>query len=224
SCAGGTLARERQGIGVLGGAPKLHIGPKGLGRHAGGMSSIGVVGGNNKAMGCTGIASPVGDLFAVGLVAHEMGHQFSANHSFNGTLGACGPPTPPAPNPRNATTSVEPGSGSSIMGFAGMCGADDLQASSDPYFVPRSFDEITNFVASAEANINDVQLAALTGFDGMDSFQVRYNGNDSVPIVRGQNFTAVGIQAAIQGIAGWPAIGVATITLVPDTSFQITLG
>jgi trimeric autotransporter adhesin len=224
SCAGGTLARERQVIGLLAGASNFDIGHMALGLPAGGMSSLGVVGGNNKAMGCTGIATPVGDLFAVGLVAHEMGHQFSANHSFNGTQGACGPPTPTAPNPRNATTSVEPGSGSSIMGFAGLCGADDLQAHSDPYWSPRSFDEITNFVASAEANINDVQLGVLTGFDGMDSFQIRYNGKDSAPIQRGRNFTAAGIQAAIQGIAGWPAFGTASITLVGDTSFQITLG
>jgi len=217
SCAGGTLGRVRQVIGLLAGASNFDVGHMALGLNAGGMSSLGVVGGNNKAMGCTGIETPVGDLFAVGLVAHELGHQFSANHSFNGTQGACGPV-------RNFATSVEPGSGSSIMGFAGMCAADDLQAHSDPYFSPRSFDEITNFVASAEANINDIQLAVLTGFDGMDSFQIRYKGSDSAPIVRGKNFTAAGIQAAIQGIAGWPAVGVASITLVPDTSFMITLG
>ena len=58
----------------------------------------------------------------------------------------------------------------------------------------------------------------------MDSFQIRYNGNDSALITRGRNFTAAGIQAAIQGIAGWPAFGTASITLVPDTSFQVTLG
>ena len=217
SCAGGTLTRVRQVIGLLAGASNFDIGHMALGRNAGGMSSIGVVGGNNKAMGCTGIATPVGDLFAVGLVAHEMGHQFSANHSYNGSLAACA-------TARNFATSVEPGSGSSIMGLAGMCAADDLQAHSDPYWSPRSFDEITNFVASAEANINDIQLGVLTGFDGMDSFQIRYNGNDSAVIMRGRNFTAAGIQAAIQGIAGWPAVGIASITLVPDTSFQITLG
>src|SRR6185369_999028 len=148
--------------------------------------------GNNKAQGCTGIENPVGDRFAVDMLAHEIGHQFSANHSFNGTLGACGSSS----TPRNVATSVEPGSGSSIMGLAGRCGADDLQAHSDPYFSPRSFDEITNFVASAEANINDVQLGVLTDFDGMDSFQIRYNGNDSAVITRGKNFTAAGIQAA----------------------------
>ena len=222
SCGGGTLTRVRQVIGLLVGASSFDIGHLALGLNAGASSSLGVVGGNNKAMGCTGIANPVGDRFAVDMVAHEMGHQFSANHSFNGTLGTCGAL-------RNFATSVEPGSGSSIMGLAGRCQvdelhSDDLQAHADPYWSPRSFDEITNFVASAEANINDVQLGVLTGFDGMDSFQIRYNGNDSALITRGRNFTAAGIQAAIQGIAGWPAFGIASIALVPDTSFQITLG
>ncbi len=201
SCAGGTLTRIRQVIGLLVGASKYDIGHMALGLNAGGMASLAVVGGNNKAMGCTGLANPVGDAFAVDYVAHEMGHQFSGNHTFDGTSGSC------MGTNRNTSTSVEPGSGSSIMGRAGMCQTDDLQAHSDPYWSPRSFDEITNFVAGAEANINDVQMAALTGFDGTDSFQLRFNGKDSVPIVRGKNFTAAGIQAAIQGIAGWPAFG-----------------
>ena len=218
SCAGGTLTRIRQVIGLLVGASKYDIGHMALGRNAGGMASLAVVGGNNKAMGCTGLANPVGDAFAVDYVAHEMGHQFSGNHTFDGTSGSC------MGTNRNTSTSVEPGSGSSIMGRAGMCQTDDLQAHSDPYWSPRSFDEITNFVAGAEANINDVQMAALTGFDGTDSFQLRFNGKDSVPIVRGKNFTAAGIQAAIQGIAGWPAFGTASVSVVPDTSFTITLG
>jgi hypothetical protein len=217
SCAS-ALSRIRQVIGLLVGASNYDIGHMALGLHAGGMASLAVVGGNNKAMGCTGLANPVGDSFAVDYVAHEMGHQFSGNHTFDGTSGSC------MGTNRNTSTSVEPGSGSSIMGRAGMCQTDDLQAHSDPYWSPRSFDEITNFVAGAEANINDVQMAALTGFDGTDSFQLRFNGKDSVPIVRGKNFTAAGIQAAIQGIAGWPAFGTASVSVVPDTSFTITLG
>ena len=218
SCAGGTLTRIRQVIGLLVGASKYDVGHMALGLNAGGMASLAVVGGNNKAMGCTGLANPVGDAFAVDYVAHEMGHQFSGNHTFNGTSARCGSVN------RNTSTSVEPGSGSSIMGYAGMCQTDDLQAHSDPYWSPRSFDEITNFVAGAEASINDVQMAVLTGFDGTDSFQLRFNGKDSAPIVRGKNFTAAGIQAAIQGIAGWPAFGTASVSVVPDTSFTITLG
>jgi trimeric autotransporter adhesin len=217
SCAS-ALSRIRQVIGLLVGASNYDVGHMALGLNAGGMASLAVVGGNNKAMGCTGLANPVGDSFAVDYVAHEMGHQFSGNHTFNGTSGSC------MGTNRNTSTSVEPGGGSSIMGRAGMCQTDDLQAHSDPYWSPRSFDEITNFVAAAEANINDVQMAALTGFDGTDSFQLRYNGKDSAPIVRGTNFTNAGIQAAIQGIAGWPAFGTASVSIVPDTSFTITLG
>ena len=48
-------------------------------------------------------------------------------------------------------------------------------------------------------------MGALTNFDGTDQFQLRYLGNDSAPIVRGTNYTAAGIQTAIQNIAGWPA-------------------
>ena len=219
SC-GAALTRIRQVIGLLVGASNYDIGHMVLGFNAGGMATLASVGGNNKAMGCTGLANPVGDSFAVDYVAHEMGHQFAANHTFNGTSGSCAPAT----NNRNAGTSVEPGSGSSIMGYAGMCQTDNLQAHADPYWAPRSSDEILGFVMSNEANINDVQMGVLTGFDGMDSFQLRYNGRDSALIRRGTNFTNAGVQAAIHGIPGWPAFSTASVTVMPDTAFTITLG
>jgi hypothetical protein len=215
------LTRVRQVIGLLVGASHYDIGHMVLGVNAGGMAALGQVGGNNKGMGCTGLANPVGDSFAVDYVAHEMGHQFSANHTFNGTSGSCAGNTA---STRNASTSVEPGSGSSIMGYAGLCQADNLQAHSDPYWAPRSSDEIVPFIQSNEGAISDVQMGVLTGFDGMDSFQLRFNGSDSVPIVRGRNFTNAGMAAALQGIAGWPTNGFASVSVIPDTSFTITLG
>ncbi len=216
-CASSTLTRTRQVIGMLVNASNFDIGHIGLGLNGGGIASLGVVGGNNKAQGCTGIPTPVGDFYAVDYVAHEMGHQFSGNHTFNGTISNC------STSNRNAGTSVEPGSGSSVMAYAGICGTDNLQSHSDPYWSQRSFDEITTYTSGTETTVTEVQMSGLIGFStNGQQFQLRYNGTDSAPIIRGTNFTAAGIKAAIEGIAGWPAAATVTASSVGDTTFTLT--
>jgi hypothetical protein len=218
-CGSSTLTRNRIVTGLLAGAGNFDVGHIALGLDGGGIASLGVVGGNGKAQGCTGLPAPTGDFFAVDYVAHELGHQFSGNHTFNGVTSNC------ASTNRNATTSVENGSGSSIMAYAGICGTDNLQSHSDPYWSQRSFDEIVAYTSGAETTVNEVQTGVLRNFNtNGQSFRIGYNGNLSAPITRGTNFTTIGVKAAIEGIAGWPTGASVTVSTLGDTAFTVTFG
>ncbi|MCA9138624.1 MAG: hypothetical protein KDB00_17755, partial [Planctomycetales bacterium] len=87
----------------------------------GGLATLGVIGQSTKAQAASAVSSPVtlGQNNAViatssflGIVLHEIGHQFGAEHSFNGTVGNC--------SQRAVESSYEPGSGSTIMSYGGV--------------------------------------------------------------------------------------------------------
>ena len=102
-----------------------------------GLAGLGVVCvSGNKARGVTGIVTPMGDPYDIDYVSHEMGHQFGANHTQNNSCN------------RNNSTAVEPGSASTIMGYAGIC-PPNVQNNSDDHFHSVSITEMWNKIQTS---------------------------------------------------------------------------
>jgi hypothetical protein len=114
------------------------------GGNAGCIGCVCVTG--QKGRGYTGRSNPTGDAFDIDYVAHEMGHQFGGYHTQSSSTCRSG----------SGTTEVEPGSGSSIMGYAGIC-ATNVHSNSDAYFAYVNIRDISaNIQSGASAGCAQV--------------------------------------------------------------------
>lgn len=99
--------------------------------------SLGNVCGSNKAQGCTSGQGngDYGDGF-VSTLGQEVGHQLNGGHTWNRCGSIAG---------RHGDSAFEPGSGSTIMSYAGSCGSDNVQTFSNLYFHSGSIEEFRSF-------------------------------------------------------------------------------
>lgn len=123
----------------------------------GGGGSAGCIGcvcvNGSKGSGFTSPSNgiPEGDTFDLDFVIHEIGHQMGANHTF-------------AFDNEGTGVNSEPGSGTTIMAYAGIEGANNVELNSDPYFHYHSIKQIldnlvTKTCKTTEAISNNPPIA-----------------------------------------------------------------
>ena len=159
--AGALLGQNQNSVDNIIGSNNYDIGHV-VGRSGSGLASYAVVCRNSKASGTTGINSPTGDPFDIDYLAHEIGHQFAGSHTFNSNSGSC------SGGNLSANSAYEPGSATTIMGYAGICAPQNIENNSDDYFHTRSFDQV---------------LAYTTQFQG-DNCPVKTNTGNNIPTIQ----------------------------------------
>ncbi|WP_419868224.1 reprolysin-like metallopeptidase [Chryseobacterium sp. CT-SW4] len=122
----------------------------------GAAGAIGVLCKNNsKAQGWTAHNFPEGDKFDIDYVAHEMGHQLGANHTFSYVNAS-----------ETSQSLVEPGSGNTIMAYTGIMGGNvDVQFNSYDYFHTYNITEIKNYLNTVSCGVNTPFTIAAPSID-----------------------------------------------------------
>jgi hypothetical protein len=181
------MAGENQGIvdGIIGSANydlshALGTNPGATGS-SGVSQGIGTVCNNaNKARGATIIGNPANP--PVNLIIHELGHHFGANHTFNDNTQ----PICTNAGQLNAATAFEPGSGSTLMSYAGTCGTSNVQGGRDRYFHAISLQEMANYVTMGGGG------CVAAGFTGNNQPTVNAGPDFTIPVSTPFMLTATG--------------------------------
>jgi hypothetical protein len=128
------------------------------------LSTGGTANNSYKGSGYTSPSNsvPSGDSFDIDYVVHEMGHQLGGNHSFTWSS-------------EGTIAQTEPGSGSTIMGYAGITNYD-VQAHSDPIFSYKGILQI-------QTNLNGKTCPVSTSLTGVNATPVVNAGADyTIPV------------------------------------------
>ena len=96
---------------------------------------------NRKGSAFASALIPEGDLFDLDYVAHELGHQFGANHTWSFEAEGTG-------------VQVEPASGTTIMGYAGIVNGNNVADNGDAYFHHLSIAQIQNYLSTTGCSLN----------------------------------------------------------------------
>ena len=147
---------------------------------------------DDKADGMTGLSTPENDPFFVDYVSHEIGHQLNGDHAFRDCSSQS--------DNFDGDGAVEPGSGTTIMGYAGICNGDDVQDNADAYFgglnlvVMKEYIYNTAWCQTGCGTIVDTGLARpeVDVFDGTCSIPVTSTG-----------FALTGTRTGGPGTADW---------------------
>jgi subtilisin-like proprotein convertase family protein len=183
----GTMLNENQtNCNAVVGATSYDIGHV-FSTYGGGIAQLNSPCTAGKARGTTGSFAPKGDKFDIGLVSHEMGHQYGASHTFS----IYGPGTGYCDAQISVSTAMEPASGTTIMSYAGICGTgNNVLQSSEPYYHAISIDQMNNNTISGQSstcptlvNANNAVPTVSAGIDGVipksTSFEMIGVANDA---------------------------------------------
>lgn len=168
---------------------------------------------DRKGRGMTSAVDPISDAFNVDYVAHEFGHQFGAHHTFNGLFTS---------NCTSANyhggTAYEPGSGSTIMSYAGICGTQNLQRRANDYFHWASLNEMVIYVNSDTVTACGNPTPTTNNAPTVDANPTGMDGK-TIPISTPFELTASGTDADGDVITySWEELDLGTQAVPSNTS------
>lgn len=148
-----------------------HVFTQGCTNNIGGIAAPATVCLDTKGRGVTCFFRTDINYIAVSVMAHEIGHQFSCKHSWNNC--------PDFQDQRSSESAYEPGSGSTILSYAGSCSSNNVSDKSDDYYATRSLEEFISFSREREGNGCATQVPTP---NNAPSVKLNYRSNIVVPM------------------------------------------